>query len=64
MFKQFIDKIPGADFFLVTSFLMFFLFFLLVGLYLIFANKDSLRYMANLPLQDVVEEQTSNKEVK
>ena len=64
MFKQFIDKIPGADFFLVTSFLMFFLFFLLVGLYLIFANKDSLRYMANLPLQDVLEEQTSNKEVK
>jgi hypothetical protein len=64
MFKQFIDKIPGADFFMVTSFLMFFVFFLLVGLYLIFANKDSLRYMANLPLQDVPKDKTPDTEVQ
>lgn len=52
MFKQFIDKIPGADIYMVGSFLMFFAFFLLVGLYLTFADKRHLRQMGQLPLDE------------
>ncbi|WP_420150613.1 hypothetical protein [Spirosoma sp.] len=52
MFKQFISTIPGADLYMVGSFLMFFTFFLLVGLYLAFADKRHLRQMGNLPLDD------------
>jgi Mn2+/Fe2+ NRAMP family transporter len=51
MFKQFIDKVPGADLFMVGSFLTFLLFFLLVGIYLVIADKDKMKQMANMPLQ-------------
>ncbi|WP_460970544.1 hypothetical protein [Spirosoma migulaei] len=52
MFKQFISKIPGADVYMVGSFLTFFAFFILVGLYLLIADKQHLRQMGNLPLDD------------
>jgi hypothetical protein len=62
MFKQFIDKIPGADFFMVSSFLFFFLFFVLVGLYLVFANKKHIQYMAELPLNESNNKQENSHE--
>ncbi|UFH55938.1 hypothetical protein [Spirosoma sp. KNUC1025] len=52
MFKQFISRIPGADVYMVGSFLTFFAFFILVGLYLVFADKRHLRQMSNLPLDE------------
>ena len=52
MFKQFISKIPGADIYMVGSFLTFFLFFVLVGLYLWMADKNYLGQMSRLPLDD------------
>ncbi|WP_266366425.1 hypothetical protein [Tellurirhabdus rosea] len=52
MFKQFIDKIPGADVFMVTSFVTFMVFFVLVGLYLFIVDKNHLKHLANLPLED------------
>ncbi len=52
MFKQFIDKVEGADTFMITSFLMFMLFFVLVGLYLLVMDKSYLRKMETLPLED------------
>ncbi len=52
MFKQFISRIPGADLYMVGSFLTFFFFFLLVGLYLWLADKKHLAQMSNLPLDD------------
>lgn len=52
MFKQFISKIPGADVYMVGSFLTFFAFFVLVGLYLLIADKKHLQQMSNLPLDD------------
>lgn len=55
MFKQFISKIPGADVYMVGSFLTFFVFFLLVGLYLLLADKRHLQRMGNLPLDDSTE---------
>lgn len=55
MFKQFISKIPGADVYMIGSFLTFFAFFILVGLYLFLADKRHLQQMSNLPLDDATE---------
>ncbi len=52
MFKQFISKIPGADIFMIGSFLTFLIFFVLVGLYLVLVDKAYIREMGNLPLDD------------
>lgn len=55
MFKQFIDKMQGADIPMIASLLIFFVFFLLVGTYLFIIDKKHLTYMSHLPLN---EEQT------
>ncbi|MBN8825872.1 MULTISPECIES: hypothetical protein [Spirosoma] len=52
MFKQFISAIPGADVYMIGSFLTFFAFFLLVGLYLLLADKRHMQQMSNLPLDE------------
>jgi hypothetical protein len=52
MFKQFIAHIPGADLYMVGSFLTFFIFFVLVGLYLWLADNRHLNRMSQLPLDD------------
>lgn len=52
MFKQFISAIPGADAYMVSSFLIFFLFFVLVGLYLLLADKKHLERISRLPLDE------------
>jgi len=52
MFKQFIDKIPGADVYMVASFLTFFVFFVLVGLYLWRVDKGQMGQMSRLPFDD------------
>ena len=52
MFKQFIDKLQGADVFMCASFLTFFVFFLAVGTWLIFADKNHLKELGNIPLND------------
>ncbi len=55
MFKQFISKLPGADTYLVASFLIFGLFFALVGLYLLLADKQQLKELSRLPLDEPTE---------
>lgn len=52
MFRQFISKIPGADVFMVGSFLTFLLFFVLVGVYLLVVDKTYIRQMGQMPLDD------------
>jgi len=52
MFKQFIAKLPGADLYMVGSFLTFFIFFLLVGVYLWLADKKHIDQMSRMPLTD------------
>ncbi|MBO0949411.1 hypothetical protein [Fibrella forsythiae] len=52
MFKQFISRIPGADVYMVGSFLTFLTFFLLMGLYLILVDKKQLEQISRLPLDD------------
>ncbi len=52
MFKQFISKIPGADIYMVGSFVTFLVFFSLVGLYLLLVDKTYIRQMSQMPLDD------------
>ncbi|NBA73960.1 hypothetical protein GOQ04_00260 [Emticicia sp. ODNR4P] len=52
MFKQFIDKVDGADIYMITSFLIFMAFFVLVSIYLFIMDKSYLNKMQNLPLED------------
>ena len=59
MFKQFIDKVDGADIYMITSFLIFMAFFVLVSIYLFVLDKGYLNKMQNLPLED-----TSNNELQ
>lgn len=52
MFRQFISKIPGADVFMIGSFLTFLIFFVLVGVYLLIVDKKYIRQMGQMPLDD------------
>jgi cbb3-type cytochrome oxidase subunit 3 len=52
MFRQFLDKVQGADIPMITSLLIFFIFFILVGTYLFVVDKKHLNYMSNLPLNE------------
>lgn len=52
MFKQFIARIPGADLYMVGSFLTFFVFFVLVGVYLWLADGRHMTRMSQLPLDE------------
>lgn len=52
MFRQFISKIPGADVFMVGSFLTFLIFFVLVSVYLLLVDKTHVRQMGQMPLDD------------
>lgn len=52
MFKQFLNHVKGADVPMITSLLIFFVFFLLVGVYLFLVDKKHLDHMSTLPLED------------
>lgn len=52
MFKQFIDKATGVQPYMISSLIMFFLFFLLVALLLIRMKRKHVDYMSELPLND------------
>lgn len=49
MFRQFLDKVQGADIPMITSLLIF---FILVGTYLFIVDKKHLHYMSSLPLNE------------
>ncbi len=51
MFKQ-ITNLAGGEFYLITSLLIFMVFFLLVGVYLIKLNKTHVTNMSNLPIEE------------
>lgn len=52
MFKQFIHEVAGADLYLMASLLTFFLFFVLVGVYLVVVSRRHLDTMREMPLRD------------
>ena len=50
MFKQFIEKVAGADVWMISSMLVFISFFVGVTLHIIFSDKKHLDEMAKMPL--------------
>lgn len=52
MFNKLLDKLQGADVFMVLSFLIFVLFFIVVSVYLIKSNKEHIKRMSELPLNN------------
>lgn len=51
MFKQ-IKDLAGGEFYLIASLLIFMVFFLMVGIYLIKMNKTHIAEMSNLPFNE------------
>lgn len=52
MFKQFLNNVQGADIPMISSLLIFFVFFLLVGTYLLIMDKKHIKYMSQLPINE------------
>lgn len=52
MFKQFLKEVVGADVFMVTSFLIFLVFFIAVAVWLVKADKNYLERAKQVPLND------------
>lgn len=50
MFKQFLDKVTGADIWMVSSMVVFMAFFVGVSIYLMSADKKHIDEMKNMPL--------------
>jgi cbb3-type cytochrome oxidase subunit 3 len=61
MFRQFVDKMTGNDIYLITSLLIFFIFFVAVAALLIRMNKKHIAYMSNLPLNEDPKDETYEK---
>lgn len=51
MFNQ-IKDLAGGEIYLITSLLMFMVFFVIVGLYLFKLNKKHIEAMSALPIQE------------
>lgn len=51
MFNQ-IKDLAGGEFYLISSLLVFMLFFIIVGIYLIKLSKTHINAMSNLPIDD------------
>ncbi|MDQ8004156.1 MAG: hypothetical protein REI64_05095 [Pedobacter sp.] len=51
MFKQ-IKDLAGGEFYLIASLLIFMVFFILVGIYLIKMSKAQVAEMSNLPFNE------------
>ncbi|GGI24913.1 hypothetical protein [Pedobacter mendelii] len=51
MFNQ-IKDLAGGELYLITSLLMFMVFFVIVGIYLLKLNKKHIEVMSELPIQE------------
>ena len=51
MFKQ-IKDLAGGELYLITSLLIFMLFFILVGIYLITMKKNYISQMSQMPIDE------------
>ena len=52
MFKQFTENISGMQVYLLSSLLIFVVFFIVVTVFLIMLRKNYVEYMGDLPLED------------
>ncbi|MDB2364162.1 CcoQ/FixQ family Cbb3-type cytochrome c oxidase assembly chaperone [Flavobacteriales bacterium] len=48
--KQHMESISGIEIYPIISFLIFFVFFLLVGIWVFTVRKDKIKELENLPL--------------
>ena len=51
MFEQ-LKNLAGREYYLISSLLLFLVFFIIVGIYLIRLNKNHINIMSELPLKD------------
>lgn len=51
MFKQ-IKDLAGGEYYLITSLLIFMVFFILVGVYLLKLNKNYIHKMSEMPINE------------
>jgi hypothetical protein len=58
MFKQ-INNLAGGEFYLITSLIIFLVFFIVVTIFIINLSKNHISVMSNLPIKD---QQTPNHE--
>ena len=58
MFKQ-INNLAGGEFYLITSLIIFLVFFIVVTIFIIKLSKNHISVMSNLPIED---QQTTNYE--
>lgn len=51
MFKQFISSVDGSQVYLITSFGIFLLFFIVVSIMLFLMKKDYIKHMSEMPFE-------------
>ena len=51
MFKQITD-LSGGEYYLITSLLIFMVFFILIGVYLLKLNKNYIKKMSEMPINE------------
>lgn len=59
MFKQFLENAEGNQGYLLSSFGIFLLFFILVGVFVVTMKKEEITYMSELPLKEDEDERGS-----
>ncbi|MBO9637390.1 hypothetical protein [Siphonobacter aquaeclarae] len=52
MFRNLITQLQGADLYMISSLLIFVLFFAAMGLYVLLADKKHLNRMSAMPLDN------------
>lgn len=52
MFKQMLHDVAGADIFMVSSFLIFLVFFIAVTVGLFTSNKETMKEISRIPIND------------
>ncbi len=50
MFNELLDKVEGADIWMIASLSIFLAFFIGVTIYVVYVKKDHIQKMKNLPL--------------
>jgi len=52
MFSELLDKVEGADLWMISSLAIFLAFFVGATVYLFYTKKDHIHKMKNLPLEE------------
>lgn len=61
--KHYLESIAGVEIFPIISFLIFFTFFILVGIYVFLMSKKHVSEMASMPLNNDESENEENDSI-